>query len=529
MSETNGAATTAPIAEPAPRTDKLELLQQLSGGSMGVVHKAKNPKIDRTVALRQIQVPEWLDDVEDLLKRIIAEARAASVLEHSSIARLYTGGYKGFTVFLTSEFVDAPNLKEFVNSRNPSITDVLALARQLCSALDCAHEKKVLHNALTPTNIKVLPDGTLKVLDFGLLRDKYLYSPTPDKRLENEHYLSPEQLKNKPLDRAANLFSAATILYELFTTRNPFAGKHLGEVDRNITDVEPHPASMAHPRVPEGVSRVLAKALCKNPQERYKSGKELAAALEEGLNSSPARAAAPAVKPAAPITRSIAPVSVAAGPAAAAAKPAPIPKIAPPAPKPTPATTSSIPPAPPITQSIRPPATAAKPAVKPPATVVRKAEPARLPAKLLAQWKWAGIVVAALFVVSALAISLSHRSRGASPEVTQPDAPAPVKPTKAASAPATDSSQPSEIREVQPHARREKAAKAEPAPAAPAPVADGVLSITSVTEGAIIEIAGRAGDSYKTPTVASLAPAVYQVRSEEHTSELQSHSDLVCR
>src|SRR5947207_2362154 len=122
MSETNGAATPAPAVEPGPRTDKLELLQQLSGGSVGVVHKAKNPKIDRIVALRQMQVPEWLDDVEDLLKRILAEARAASALDHPNIARLYTGGYKGFTVFLTSEFVDAPGLKEFVSSRNPNVT-----------------------------------------------------------------------------------------------------------------------------------------------------------------------------------------------------------------------------------------------------------------------------------------------------------------------------------------------------------------------------------------------------------------------
>ena len=145
MSESNGAASTTPVAEPSPRTDKLELLQQLSGGSVGVVHRAKNPKLDRLVALRQMQVPEWLDDVDDLLKRILAEARAASALEHRNIARLYTGGYKGFTVFLTSEFVDAPGLKEFSVSRTLGLTEIVALGKQLCEALDYAHEKKVLH------------------------------------------------------------------------------------------------------------------------------------------------------------------------------------------------------------------------------------------------------------------------------------------------------------------------------------------------------------------------------------------------
>src|SRR5262249_28281617 len=102
MEDATGATTPALTAESASRTDRRDLLQQLSG-TIGVVHKARNPKLNRVVALRQVQVPEWLDDVDDLIKRILAEARAASALDHPHIARLYTGGYKKFTVFLTSE------------------------------------------------------------------------------------------------------------------------------------------------------------------------------------------------------------------------------------------------------------------------------------------------------------------------------------------------------------------------------------------------------------------------------------------
>ena len=94
------------------------------------------------------------------------------------------------------------------------------------------------------------------------------------------------------MDRTANLFSVATILYELFTTRNPFAGKHLGEVDRNITDVEPHAASLAHPRVSEAISKVLMKALSKNPAARFQTGQELIATLEEAMSAAPAKIAA---------------------------------------------------------------------------------------------------------------------------------------------------------------------------------------------------------------------------------------------
>src|SRR5579863_7727768 len=217
MEDAQGALTATATAEANARTDRLELIQRLNAGSVGSVHKARNPKLNRTLALRQVQVPEWLDDVDELIKKILAEARAGSALDHPNIARLYTGGYKGFTIFLTSEFVDGPNVKEFASSRNLSVAEIIGLGKQLCSALDYAQQKNVLHHALTPANLRVLPDGNLKVLDLGLLRDKHLYSPTPAKRLENEHYLSPEQLKSKPVSQVANVFSAATILYELLT------------------------------------------------------------------------------------------------------------------------------------------------------------------------------------------------------------------------------------------------------------------------------------------------------------------------
>jgi eukaryotic-like serine/threonine-protein kinase len=266
MQENPETATgTATAAAVAPRTDRLELVKELPRGSVGFVHHARNPQQNRSVALRKFQVPEWLDDVNELLQKILTEARAACALDHPNIARLYTCGYKDYTVFMTSEFVDAPNLKEVMARRQPEMTEVLQMAKQLCTALDFAHSKGVYHNFLNPTNIKVLPDGTLKLLDFGVLRDKNLLTQSPTKKLENEPYLSPEQVKNKPSDRASNLFNLATIIYQLYTARSPFHGPHLGEVDRNITDVNPHPMQMAHPRVPEQISKVVLKALSKNP------------------------------------------------------------------------------------------------------------------------------------------------------------------------------------------------------------------------------------------------------------------------
>ena len=189
-----GAATAA-----APRTASLELVKELPRGSVGVVHQARNPQQNRSVALRKFEVPEWLDDVNALIQKILAEAKAASALDHPNIAKLYTCGYKDTTVFMTAEFVEGQTLKEFMAKRQPDMSEVLQLTKQLLAALDYAHSKGVFHHFLNPTNIKVLPDGTLKLLDFGLLRDKNLLTQSPTKKLENEPYLSPEQVKHKPV------------------------------------------------------------------------------------------------------------------------------------------------------------------------------------------------------------------------------------------------------------------------------------------------------------------------------------------
>src|ERR1051326_1404522 len=223
-STTSTATATAPAA--APRTDRLELVKELPRGSVGAVHQARNPQQNRQVILRKFEVPEWLDDAQELIKKILAEAKAASALDHPNIAKLYTCGYKDFTVFMTAEFVEGPTLKEYMAKRQPEMSEVLQMAKQLLAALDYAHSKGVCHHFLNPTNIKVLPDGTLKLLDFGLLRDKNLLTHTPTKKLENEPYLCPEQVKNKPMSPAGNIFNAGTIIYQLYTARSPFSGPH---------------------------------------------------------------------------------------------------------------------------------------------------------------------------------------------------------------------------------------------------------------------------------------------------------------
>jgi serine/threonine-protein kinase len=502
----NGAATAA-----APRTASLELVKELPRGSVGVVHQARNPQQNRSVALRKFEVPEWLDDANELIQKILAEAKAASALDHPNIAKLHTCGYKDFTVFMTAEFVEGQTLKEYMARRQPEMSEVLQMARQLLAALDYAHSKGVCHNFLNPYNIKVLPDGTLKLLDFGLLRDKNLLTQSPTKKLENEPYLSPEQVKHKPVTGATNIFNAATIIYQLYTARSPFSGPHLGEVDRSITDVDPHPMQMAHPRVPEEISRVVLKALAKNPAARYANGQQFFAALEEAAKAVPlARANSTGSMPA---------YKDGPGPNASQAIKA--------MPGPNASQSFKAMPGPNASQSFRAmPSGSASQAVKPPTpgtvgtTYVGpggKAS-ARGPVSTANHWKVVAAVVGGLCVIVVLAL-LFQRHPAEEEDSAAPSA-------KAAAPFSGKAGQTIEKVKAAQDEGRSRSASAAPAPAragktaryapaapvAPPAASEGQLTVSSMPMGATVEIEGRAGQQWKAPqTVPGLAAGTYKV------------------
>jgi hypothetical protein len=449
--------------------------------------------------LRQFEVPQWLDDVNELLKKILAEAKGASGLDHPNIARLNTCGYKGFTVFMTAEFVEGQSLKELMASRSPDLAEILPWARQLCAALDYAHDKGVFHHFLDSSNIKILADGTLKVLDFGLVKDKHLLSQTPAKRLENEPYLSPEQVKNKPPDRAANLFSAATILYELYTGRNPFSGMHLGEVDRGITEVNPHPLNTANARVPVAISTVVLKALSKAPGERYPTGKQFVDALEEAMKGDPVR--------------------LSAGTKTARATGMGTPK---------PAVASATEPLQQTFQEMPSNGTGTVTATAKPAA--RPAAPAKVQVRSLSQWKLVAAVAACLIVVALLAFLFQPRSKDVVESTEVPPAQSSQQGKSPAAAPPAVipaaqteavASEPLEPIEATPHGATKRGgrashsvAKAISSAAAPAPASavEGQIAVSSVPADATVEIEGLSGQTWKTPqTIGSLAPGAYKL------------------
>jgi len=488
-------ATTTTATAATPRTDRLELIKELPRGSIGVVHHARSPQQNRSVALRKFEVPEWLDDAQDLIKKILTEARAASTIEHPNIARLHTCGFKDFTLFMTSEFIEGQTLRELMSKRQPEMGEVLQLAKQLCLALDAAHSKGVFHNFLNPYNIKMQADGTLTVLDFGLLRDKNLLTQSPAKKLENEPYLSPEQVKNKPTDRAANIFSAASILYEMYTARSPFHGRHLGEVDRNITDIDPHPMNMAHPRVPEAISRVILKALSKNPSDRHTSGQQLFSALEEAAKAEPmARANATGARPAYPSSPNpSASQTMKAMPSASQTMNA----------MPSPGANQSfkaVSASSPVTAKTTAPGTTR---VATPQTTARaQSRPANN------YWKLVGCVVGGLCLIIGLAMIFRRPAAEAPSE--NASAPATTQPAASAAAPFTG-----DLEAPKAHSgstRTNRAARSAAAEPAAAVASEGQLIVSSTPMGATVEIEGHPGQTWKAPlTIPALAAGTYKV------------------
>lgn len=503
----NGTATAA-----APRKASLELVKELPRGSVGTVHQARNPQQNREVALRKFDVPEWLDDANELIQKILAEAKAASALDHPNIAKLHTCGYKDFTVFMTAEFVEGQTLKEYMAKRQPEMSEVLQMAKQLLAALDYAHSKGVCHNFLNPYNIKVLPDGTLKILDFGLMRDKNLLTQSPTKKLENEPYLCPEQVKNKPAGAAGNIFNAATIIYQLYTARSPFSGPHLGEVDRSITDVDPHPMQMAHPRVPEAISKVVLKALAKNPAARYSSGQQFFEALEEAAKNEPvARANSTGSFPA---------YQGGPGPNASQSIKA--------MPGPNASQSFKAMPGPNASQSFRAmPSSSASQVVKAPTpgtvgttydgpgkTGVRK------PVSTANHWKVVAAVVGGLCVIVVLAL-LFQRHPAEEEDAATPSAKAAapfsgkagqtIEKVKAAQDEQESRSQ-SVPAQAPTRARPGKAARyAAAAPVAPPAPSEGQLTVSSMPMGATVEIEGHAGQWKAPQTIPGLTAGTYKV------------------
>lgn len=250
---------------------------------MGEVYRAYDPSLDRVVALKTILADR--NDPKDL-QRFLREGKAAGRLKHPSIVTVYELGESEGAVFMAMEYLEGRSLAAFQQETRIPFLSKLALLGQVLEALDYAHRQGVVHRDIKPSNIQVLPDGSVKILDFGVARIIDSESMTRTGAIVGTpFYMPPEQLLGEKVDHRADIYSAGVVSYELLTKRRPFDGNSLPEVILKIMN-EPLPAmcnawSAAFPEI----ERIVGKALSKKASDRYASAAEMAESLRRFAQS----------------------------------------------------------------------------------------------------------------------------------------------------------------------------------------------------------------------------------------------------
>ena len=296
MMATSGAAPPEPVrsARPssAPRdalrpgtlfANRYEVKEVLGMGGMGVVYRAFDRELREAVAIKTLR-PEALGGDGVALERFKQEIRLARKIAHRNVVRTHDLGEVNGLYYLTMEYAEGTSLKQLIATRGPLPVPVtLTIGKQLCRALEVAHEQGVIHRDIKPQNMVVEPSGVLKVMDFGIAR---LASRTTDPGLTKEgmsigtpEYMSPEQLSGKELDARSDLYSAGVVLFECLTRRLPFeAATTYAVIAKQLEGAPPDPRTL-NQDVPEALAQVILRAMAKEPADRYQTAAEMHDAL----------------------------------------------------------------------------------------------------------------------------------------------------------------------------------------------------------------------------------------------------------
>lgn len=292
---------------PTPPTTQLgayQLLDLLGRGGMGEVHLAFDTRLNRKVAIKLL--PQECTTDADRVRRFAQEARAASALNHPNILTIYDIGEAAGTHYIVTEYVEGETLRQRMTAaphQQLSLTEVLAIAMQLCEALAAAHDAGIIHRDIKPDNVMVRRDGYVKVLDFGLakllqkdegegMKDELETTPHPSPLIPHPstalglvmgtpRYMSPEQARGEKVDARTDIFSLGVMLYEMSAGQTPFTGTTPGEMIAAILRDEPLPLTQLLPNVPPEVERILRQTLRKDRAVRYQTAREIFGDLQQ--------------------------------------------------------------------------------------------------------------------------------------------------------------------------------------------------------------------------------------------------------
>src|SRR5258708_2535105 len=250
---------------------------------MGVVFHGFDPTIGPDVAVKTLRLSEAATGLsrEELIGRFQTEARAAGLLTHPNIVVVFDAGEEDGLFYITMEFVEGRSLQSLIDSHQPfPVPRVLKLMEQVCSALDFAHQHNVVHRDIKAANLMLTANDVVKITDFGTAKILQFGTAQTAHVMGTPSYMSPEQVKGKPVDGRSDIFSLGVILYELMTGEKPFPGQNITTVIYKIVNEEPIPPQALDSSIHPGLSAVITHALAKEPSARFQTCQELLDALK---------------------------------------------------------------------------------------------------------------------------------------------------------------------------------------------------------------------------------------------------------
>ena len=260
---------------------RYEVLGELGQGAMGVVYKARDPLIDRVVAIKTINLALAMDEKEEFENRFYQEAKAAGRLSHPNIVTIYDVGKNGDVAYIAMEFLEGRELRDIMDDgKLLPIEQVLDIVAQVAQGLAYAHEHDIVHRDVKPSNVMIVRGNHVKITDFGIARMPSSAVQTQTGMvLGSPKYMSPEQVMGKPIDQRSDIFSLGVMLFEMLTGQAPFNGDNVNAIMYQTLNAIPSPPNSLNPDVPEMINFIVAKALAKKVEDRYQNALDFAVDL----------------------------------------------------------------------------------------------------------------------------------------------------------------------------------------------------------------------------------------------------------
>ena len=255
--------------------DRYEITELIGVGGMADVYKATDVMENKVVAVKILKNEYSQND--EFVRRFRNESKAIAVLSHPNIVKIYDVGFTDEIQFIVMEYIDGITLKELLEQQGVlRWKDALKFVVQILKALQHAHDKGIVHRDIKPQNIMLFPDGTIKVMDFGIARFSRVDSKTiSDKTIGSVHYISPEQARGENTDERSDIYSVGVVLYEMLTGRKPFDGENpVAIAMKHIQDTAVAPRDIM-PSIPEALEEIVLHAMERSPARRYQSAAEM--------------------------------------------------------------------------------------------------------------------------------------------------------------------------------------------------------------------------------------------------------------